>query len=177
MNDTALDAAFGVEYNKIHVKADKPPRSRRFLFGEHYMWSYIWPLLLIVVSNTVYNIAAKETPGHASAFLSLTGTYIVAAVVSFIAYLLSSPGKTLGQGISELNWSSIALGFVIVGLETGYIYLYRAGWKVSVASIVANVALAAVLLIVGLLFYKETIGVKQVIGIVLCLGGLVLING
>ncbi len=141
------------------------------------MWSYIWPLALIVVSNTVYNIAAKETPGNADPFLSLTVTYIVAAAATFAGYLFSSPGKTLGQGISELNWTSIVLGLVIVGLETGYIYLYRAGWKVSVGSLVANVALAAILLIVGMLFYKETLGIKQIIGIALCMGGLVLING
>ena len=39
----------------------------------------------------------------------------------------------------------------MVGLELGYILIYRAGWKVSVASLVANLALACILVLVGVL--------------------------
>jgi hypothetical protein len=53
------------------------------------MWSTIWPLLLVVVSNTVYHIVAKQTPTGASPFLSLTVTYVVGAAVSFGAYWLT----------------------------------------------------------------------------------------
>jgi uncharacterized membrane protein len=141
------------------------------------MWGYIWPLALIVVSNTVYHIIAKQTPGNASSFLSLTVTYLVGAVVSFTAYLLSAPGKTLGQSISELNWTSLALGLAIVGLEAGFIYMYRAGWKVSTGPLIANILVCVLLIIVGALFYKENLGLKQFIGIALCIVGLVLVNG
>ena len=141
------------------------------------MWGYIWPLVLIVISNTVYHIIAKQTPTNASSFLSLTVTYVVGAVVSFAAYLISSPSKTLGQSFSELNWTSLALGLAIVGLEAGFIYMYRAGWKVSTGPLIANILVCVLLIVVGALFYKETLGLKQIIGIVLCMGGLVLING
>lgn len=141
------------------------------------MWGYIWPLVLIVISNTVYHIIAKQTPGNASSFLSLTVTYVVGAVITFTAYLISSPGKTLGQSFTELNWTSLALGLAIVGLEAGFIYMYRAGWKVSTGPVIANTLVAVLLIIVGALFYKETLGLKQIIGIALCMGGLVLING
>lgn len=141
------------------------------------MWGYIWPLALIVVSNTVYHIIAKQTPGSANSFLSLTVTYLVGAAVTFAAYFVSSPGNGILQNLSKLNWTSLLLGFAIVGLETGYIYLYRAGWKISVGSLIANSLVALLLVVVGALFYKESLGVKQIIGIALCIGGLVLING
>ena len=44
------------------------------------------------------------------------------------------------------------------------------------ASVTANITLAVALIFVSALFYKETITLKQVAGIVLCAGGLVLIN-
>jgi multidrug transporter EmrE-like cation transporter len=141
------------------------------------MWSYIWPLLLIVAANVVYHISAKATPGSASPFLSLTITYLVGAVVSFAGYLIFSPGKGLGQELSHLNWTSYVMGLAVVGLEAGFIFLYRAGWKISVGALAVNAILAALLIIVGVLFYRENLGIKQIIGIALCIGGMVLING
>ena len=41
---------------------------------------------------------------------------------------------------------------------------------------VANTALACVLLVVGVLLYKEVLHFNQVIGMLLCVAGLVLIN-
>jgi uncharacterized membrane protein len=78
--------------------------------------------------------------------------------------------------ISKINWTSIVLGISIVGLETGYILIYRAGWKVSNASVVANICLACTLLIVGFVAYKENISLKQVLGIVICIVGLILVT-
>ncbi len=141
------------------------------------MWSYIWPLVLIVVSNTVYHIVAKQTPGSANAFLSLTITYLAGAAVTLVGYFATAQGKTLGESFSRLNWTSLVLGLAIVGLETGFIYLYRAGWKVSVGPLVANTLVALVMVGVGALLFKESVSVKQMIGIALCLGGLVLVNG
>ena len=141
------------------------------------MWGYIWPLVLIVASNVVYHIVAKQTPAGASAFLSLTVTYLVGAVLTFAGYLATSSGKSIGQELSQLNWTSWVLGLAIIGLETGFIYLYRAGWKISMGPLVANTLVAMLVIVVGLLFYKETLSVKQIIGITLCMGGLVLVNG
>ena len=77
---------------------------------------------------------------------------------------------------SKLNWTSFLLGFCIIGLEVGYIYAYRVGWKVNTASLVANITLACILVVVGFLLYKETITPKQILGIAVCLVGLVLIG-
>lgn len=41
---------------------------------------------------------------------------------------------------------------------------------------VSNTALACVLVVVGVLLYKEAIHLNQIVGILLCVAGLVLIN-
>lgn len=68
------------------------------------------------------------------------------------------------------------LGVAIVGLEFGYIMAYRAGWNISVGSLVANIILAIVLIPVGIFFYKEGFDLNKVFGVILCLAGLILIN-
>ena len=139
------------------------------------MWNYIWPVFLILGSNIAYNLMTKSTPAQVNPFASLTVTYLVAAVFSFILLLFSSSGHPLAD-FREVNWTGIVLGMAIVGLELGYICLYRAGWNISVGSLVANVLLAACLLVIGLVVFKEAVGVKQMLGIAVCLCGLVLIN-
>lgn len=141
------------------------------------MWNYIWPALLVVASNVVYHISAKETPQAVNAFLSLAITYLVGAVFTLALYLATTGGQQdILRSLKSLNWASYLLGLVIVGLEAGNLYLYRAGWKISLGSLVCNISVAAVLLFIGFLFYKETLGYRQMIGVVLCAAGLIFIN-
>ena len=68
------------------------------------------------------------------------------------------------------------MALAIVGLEVGYVFVYRAGWAVSTASVVANIGLALMLLAVGYFLYRENVSINQIVGIVVCMFGLVLIN-
>jgi len=141
------------------------------------MWNMIWPLLLIVISNCFYNICAKSMPEETNAFGALTVTYLVGAILSAVLFVISvKPGRVVPE-ISKVNWIPFLLGTAIVGLEAGYIFLYRAGWKVSNGALTANICLAVALLIIGCLLYKETISIKQVAGIIVCGIGLFLLNG
>lgn len=139
------------------------------------MWNYIWPIILVVTANTIYHITTKSTPSNVSPYLSLTVTYIVGAIFTFFLYRVSGPEKGIITDLRSLNWTSYALGLAIVGLEVGYIYLYRSGWNISTGSLVANILLAVALIGVGLVFFKEPIGLRQIAGIVLCVTGLVLV--
>jgi drug/metabolite transporter (DMT)-like permease len=80
------------------------------------------------------------------------------------------------ENFKGINWTAILLAASIVALEIGYILAYRAGWNISVCSLIANITLAVLLVIVGVLLYHESISPKQIGGMVLCLGGLLLIN-
>lgn len=140
------------------------------------MFQYIWPIALVVLSNTVYQICAKGVPGNVSPFASLTVTYLVASVLCFILHFVMYPQENFFKQLTELNWSSYVLGLVIIGLEVGWIYAYKAGWQVSMGSIVQSAFLAVLLFVVGVILYKEPITWNKVTGIGVCLAGLVLIN-
>lgn len=139
------------------------------------MWNMIWPVLVVVGANTIYNISAKSTPTDVNSFASLAVSYIIGAICSVIMFFLTSENKNLFSELSKTNWTTLALGVAIVALEFGYICIYRAGWKISVATLVTNISLACVLLIVGVLLYKEAVSVKQIIGMGISAIGLILI--
>lgn len=140
------------------------------------MLSYIWPLGLVVLSNVVYQICAKSVPGGLNPFASLTVTYLVGAAVSLILYFSLTKSPDLLKEYGKLNWAPFVLGLVIVGLEVGFIYAYKAGWQVSTASLVQGTALAVALIFVGFLAYKEAITWNKLVGIGICLVGLFFIN-
>ena len=90
-------------------------------------------------------------------------------------FFITAENKNLVAELSKTNWTALALGIAIVAQEFGYICNYRAGWKISVATLIANISLACVLLVVGVLLYKEVISLKQVAGIIISAAGLILI--
>lgn len=140
------------------------------------MFQMIFPIALVVISNCFYNITTKKTPENANAFLSLAVTYTTAAVISLIIYFVSSRNTSITEEIKKLNWTSLVLGMVIIGLEIGYILAYRAGWNVSMAPLVANCCLAIVLIFIGVFLFKESVTLKHIIGIVISLIGLTIIT-
>ena len=139
------------------------------------MWNMLWPVLVVVGANTIYNISTKSTPANVNAFASLAMTYVMAALSSVVLFFLTSDSKNLLAELAKTNSTAYALGIAIIGLEFGYICIYRAGWKIGVASLVANISLACVLLVVGYFFYNEVITLKQLIGMGVCAIGLMLI--
>lgn len=140
------------------------------------MLSYIWPIALVVAANTLYQICSKSVPDNLDPFASLTVTYLVSALVSFILYCTVSGNANLLREYSRLNWAPFAFGIVLVGLEVGFIYAYRAGWPVSTAQIVQSAFLAVILLFVGFALYNEVLTARKIIGMAVCLAGLYIIN-
>lgn len=140
------------------------------------MFNYVWPLALVVLSNVVYQICAKSAPGDMDPLASLTVTYLVGALASGALYFLLHRGGNLFREYRALNWAPFVLGVVIVGLEVGFIYAYRAGWQVSRAQIVQSAVLAVCLVFVGALLYREHITWTKLAGVAICLVGLVFLN-
>ena len=140
------------------------------------MLSFVWPIALVVLSNTLYQICAKSVPGGMNPMASLTVTYLVGAVVSGALYFLLNRNADLLREIRLLNWAPVVLGLVIVGLEVGFIYAFRAGWQIGTAQIVSSVLVAVILIFVGYWFYHEALTWNKIAGIAVCLAGLVLIN-
>ena len=140
------------------------------------MFSLIWPMALLVLSNTVYQICTKSVPDGIDPMASLIVTYLVGAVASTALYFVLNRDANLIRECGKLNWAPFVLGFVIVGLEAGWIYAYKAGWQVSVGFIVQSAFLAVTLILVGYFLYHEALTWNKLAGAAICLIGLMVIN-
>ena len=142
------------------------------------MFYYVWPVLLVVLSNTVYQICTKGVPENMNPFASLIITYLVGATVAFIMFLILGDSRDILTELKKANWTSFVLGIVLVWLEVGFIYAYKAGWKVSAAQIVTSSILGVILIVVGYVGYKEAItwNKNKIVGVIICLAGLGLIK-
>lgn len=140
------------------------------------MFSTWWPLLLVVLSSVGYQVGLKEVAGVGDPMISLMVTYLAASAVSFVIYFFQSLGKeSFFRGVFSVNVSAMGLGLAIVGIEVGTLFMYRAGWAVNVAFVVANSLIVAALMLTGFLLYKEKLTLRQLIGVGISLAGILCI--
>jgi uncharacterized membrane protein len=133
-------------------------------------------LALAIACTVGYHLVLKLTPAGANPLLSLLVTYTLVATV-FGAMLLVAPGGfDWRQEVRQLNWTALALAVAIVGLDLGFMFLYRSGFQVSLGALVTQSAAALLLLLVGVLVFREKLSVANGAGLVLCLVGLWLVN-
>lgn len=138
--------------------------------------AFVWSIVLIVLSNVFYQMCAKAVPDTMDPLASLMVTYLVGATVSVALYFLLNRDADFLCAYAQLNWAPVVLGVVIVGLEFGFIYAYKAGWPVSNVTVVQSAFLASALIFVGMLLYREQITWNKAVSAAICLVGLAFIN-
>jgi len=139
-------------------------------------YSYYIPVVIIVLSNALYDISAKAFPEGLNAQAGLTAYYIIAAVVSFTLFYLTSETKDFPAELKKVTWATFTLALGCTGIDLGYVLLFRAGWNISYGSLACNIMIAVTLIIVGKILFREYINRYHLLGISLCLTGFALIN-
>lgn len=133
-------------------------------------------LLLAIACTVGYHLVLKVTPAGVNPLLSLLVTYLLVSLAFALLLLLAPGGTEWRQEMRQINWTAPALAAVIVGLDVGFLYLYRTGFAVSLGALVTQSAAAMVLLAVGVAVFRERLTTANVIGLGLCLAGLWLVN-
>ena len=133
-------------------------------------------LLLAIVTTVGYHLVMKLTPAAVNPFLSLAASYMIGAAVFLACYALAPDAPPLREGLRPLNWTVFALAVSVVGLDIGFLMLYRSGFDVSLGQIVTQSAAALILLVAGIALFKEKISVANLAGVALCVVGFWLIN-
>lgn len=133
------------------------------------------PMLLILASFVTYHLVTKGLRADVNPFVFLVPVYAVALAVSAALALVPGVAAAGGSGLATRDLVlALVLGLALVGIEAGFILAYRAGWAVSLAPTVANVAVALVLLPVALLVLREKVSLVNLAGLGLAVLGLVL---
>ncbi len=135
----------------------------------------ILPMALVIAANVFYHIASKGIPAAQNPFMGLIVNYFTALAASVVLFF-TTPHQNFFTEFSRSNWACVLMGLSVIGLEVGFIMIYRAGGEISTASLIANVLLAVVMLGIGIYFYGESFSAKKIFGAVLCLIGIIFIS-
>jgi len=135
----------------------------------------LW-LSVAILCTVGYHLVLKLTPAGVNPLLSLMVTYALVAAAFGVLLLVSPAGFEWRGELRQLNWTALALAAVIIGLDLGFLFLYRGGFEVSLGALVTQSAAAMVLLVVGVAVFRERLTAGNVAGLVLCLVGLWLVN-
>ena len=101
--------------------------------------------------------------------------YAVGIVLCFVC-AFAYPGKRSVIGsLRDSNWAVFVLGAAAASIEIGFLLAYRAGWKISLAAVATNVAVTAMLIPIGILVFKDHLSLRNILGLVFCVLGLVLV--
>lgn len=137
---------------------------------------FYFSLAIAIISAASYHILTRYIPQNVNPFISLIVTYVAALVVAGIGLLVMPAPEGVRAEFGKLNIASALIGLTVVGIELGFIFAYRSGWQVNTASLVVNLAVAIVLILAGFGLFKETLTPTNIVGIVVCLVGMVLVS-
>jgi len=140
------------------------------------MFLFYFSITLAICSSALYHFVAKSTPVDVNFSVSLIVTYAVALGVTLITALLFPADKGFAAELKNLNWASFLLAIAIVGIEFGFLLTYRAGWNLGIAAVLVNVVASLILLPIAIIFFKDKISWVNIVGIFVCLAGLVMLN-
>jgi multidrug transporter EmrE-like cation transporter len=133
-------------------------------------------LSVAVLCTVGYHLVLKVTPAGANPLLSLLVTYALVTALFALALLFTPDGFQWRHELRQLNWTALALALVIVGLDLGFLYLYRGGFDVSLGALVTQSAAAMLLLVIGVAAFRERLSAANVAGLAMCAVGLWLVN-
>lgn len=134
-------------------------------------------LPLVVISVLLYHVTQKNIPQDTNPLIVVAAAYFFAICVCLTGFFITSDSKKLTDLFRANNLFFVALlGIAAIGIELGFLYAYRTGWKVSTTATTTGTFITIALAFVGVLWFKETLTVVNIIGIVLCIVGVIFIN-
>lgn len=130
------------------------------------MFLFYFSIILAIASSVLYHFVQKSTPEGVNFAVSLLVTYIVSIAITLVIFAFFPTEKGFFADVRGLNWASYALAFSLVGLEVGFLLVYRSGWNLGTAAILTNVVAALILVPIAIFIFKEKLDWINILGIV-----------
>jgi uncharacterized membrane protein YdcZ (DUF606 family) len=139
------------------------------------MKNFYLPFALAVGGNVLYHLSQKSMPKAANPLYVVTIAYLVGIVLCLIYSAIYPNERSFMETLRESNWAVYAMGVGAVVIEVGFLLAYRAGWNISTAAVACSTAVTLMLVPIGLIAYKEHLSLRNVVGLLFCLIGLILV--
>ena len=132
--------------------------------------------LLAITGQVLYHVTQKSISPGAHPVISLLMFYLLAAVLTLPLFLFFPLNDSLLDEIKKLNWAVYGVAASIVLIEIGFLLAYRAGAELSSAAVLTAAIVAVSTLLIGAIFFRESLSIAKLSGIALCLGGIGLMS-
>lgn len=113
---------------------------------------------------------ADPRPGH----WLLIGLAVVAVAIADVLLKKATAQNDLSAAVRS-PWFGGAIGLYLLQVAF-FTYAFVSGWKLSVLGALQTALYAVIVLVAGIVIYRETLTPAQWIGVLLALGGVALIN-
>jgi uncharacterized membrane protein YdcZ (DUF606 family) len=139
------------------------------------MKNFYLPLALAVGGNLLYHLSQKSMPKAANPLYVITIAYLVGIALCLLYGFVYPNEKSFMETMRESNWAVFAMGVGAVIIELGFLLAYRAGWNISTAAVVCSTAVTLMLIPIGVFAFKEHLSLRNVVGLLFCVLGLILV--
>lgn len=133
-------------------------------------------MALTILGYFGYHIFQKSVPAGIHPIAAIVVAYGTGLLFGLILLLFSENPIEILRSAKQTNWAVYGIGLAVFIMEIGFLLSYRSGWNMSTGVTVCNVTVILLLIPVGTVFFREMLNVSSVLGIFLCIGGLLLIN-
>jgi len=140
------------------------------------MFLFYFSILLTIASSALYHFSSRSTPASISLPPSLTVNYGIALGITLLTALLLPGRQNYAVQLHRLGLPAVLLAVSIVGIEFGFLLAYRAGWDLGIAAVMVNVTASLLLVPVAVFVFGDRINWVNILGILVCLAGLVMLN-
>jgi drug/metabolite transporter (DMT)-like permease len=132
----------------------------------------VLPLVIVIVSGIVYHLAQKVSSA-AQPWPMLAVAYGAAFAITAVLAVVSHDDARWNTGRERA--AGLLIGLAALGIEAGFFFIYRSGWPLASASVIANVSVTVILAVVGILVFGERLTAFRGTGIALAAAGAALI--
>lgn len=126
---------------------------------------------VVVCAQVIYHLAQKGMPTTVHPFAVLTLVYALSTAACLGTLLLSDvvAWPALRASMVTPTW---VLAVAVVGIEVGFLFLYRNGGALSSAYAISGAATVVILFLIAALWIREPISGKQLTGVALAATGI-----
>jgi drug/metabolite transporter (DMT)-like permease len=117
---------------------------------------------IVVASGVSYQILQKKIAPEANPALSLGISYLVSLLAAAALLFVFPLRKPLDLALHDLKPSSYLLGLPIIGVEFGFLMMYRSGGGLSYSPALTSTAMTLCLVLIGVIAFKESMSFEGV---------------
>lgn len=138
------------------------------------MMSQTTSAFVAIASVAAYQLSIKSVPHDLHPIGALATFYLTALICTLVAAKfvpISSPDLS----INYFSWAAVMVGVAIVGIELGFLLMYRSGWNLAIAPLMTMGAATVLLAPIAIFAFRQPFSLRYFFGLTLCCYGLYLL--